>query len=72
MVFYFYRFFIFIPQILLFVFAELIFVTANLRTIKNNFDVVIVLPLALFAAVEHGHLDKARTILESTDVDINR
>ncbi|KAG5309279.1 ANKF1 protein, partial [Pseudoatta argentina] len=26
---------------------------------------------ALFAAVEHGHLDKARTILESTDVDIN-
>lgn len=72
MVFYFYRFFIFIPQILLFVFAELIFVTANLRTIKNNFDVVIVLSLALFAAVEHGHLDKARTILESTDVDINR
>ncbi|XP_076183926.1 ankyrin repeat and fibronectin type III domain containing protein wide awake isoform X4 [Ptiloglossa arizonensis] len=27
--------------------------------------------LALFAAVEHGHLDKARTILESTDVDVN-
>ncbi|XP_060827146.1 ankyrin repeat and fibronectin type-III domain-containing protein 1 isoform X6 [Bombus pascuorum] len=26
---------------------------------------------ALFAAVEHGHLDKARTILESTDVDVN-
>ncbi|CAO1419400.1 unnamed protein product [Diamesa serratosioi] len=26
---------------------------------------------ALFAAVEHGHLDKVRTILESTDVDIN-
>ncbi|XP_018305620.1 uncharacterized protein [Mycetomoellerius zeteki] len=26
---------------------------------------------ALFAAVEHGHLDKARTILESTDVNIN-
>ncbi|XP_043516563.1 uncharacterized protein LOC122532121 isoform X2 [Frieseomelitta varia] len=25
----------------------------------------------LFAAVEHGHLDKARTILESTDVDVN-
>ncbi|KYN39236.1 hypothetical protein ALC56_06369 [Trachymyrmex septentrionalis] len=27
---------------------------------------------ALFAAVEHGHLDKVRTILESTDVNINR
>ncbi|XP_018342286.1 PREDICTED: uncharacterized protein LOC108748561 isoform X2 [Trachymyrmex septentrionalis] len=26
---------------------------------------------ALFAAVEHGHLDKVRTILESTDVNIN-
>uniref|UniRef100_A0A1A9ZLC6 Ankyrin repeat and fibronectin type-III domain-containing protein 1 n=1 Tax=Glossina pallidipes TaxID=7398 RepID=A0A1A9ZLC6_GLOPL len=26
---------------------------------------------ALFSAVEHGHLDKARTILESTDIDIN-
>ncbi|XP_036324599.1 uncharacterized protein LOC118737893 [Rhagoletis pomonella] len=26
---------------------------------------------ALFSAVEHGHLDKARTILESTDVDVN-
>ncbi|XP_041977983.1 uncharacterized protein LOC121732232 isoform X2 [Aricia agestis] len=26
---------------------------------------------ALFAAVEHGYLDKARNILESTDVDIN-
>ncbi|XP_043250297.1 uncharacterized protein LOC122396185 isoform X2 [Colletes gigas] len=26
---------------------------------------------ALFAAVEHGHLDKARSILESTDVDVN-
>ncbi|XP_067208007.1 ankyrin repeat and fibronectin type-III domain-containing protein 1 isoform X3 [Linepithema humile] len=25
----------------------------------------------LFAAVEHGHLDKTRTILESTDVNIN-
>lgn len=30
------------------------------------------LSLALFSAVEHGHLDKARTILESTDVDVNR
>lgn len=27
---------------------------------------------ALFSAVENGHLEKARTILESTDVDINR
>lgn len=27
--------------------------------------------VALFAAVEHGHLEKARTILESTDVDVN-
>jgi hypothetical protein len=27
---------------------------------------------ALFSAVEHGHLEKARTILESTDVDVNR
>ncbi|CAG2065536.1 unnamed protein product, partial [Timema podura] len=27
---------------------------------------------ALFAAVEHGHVDRARTILESTDVDVNR
>lgn len=27
---------------------------------------------ALFMAVEHGHLEKARTILESTDVDVNR
>lgn len=27
---------------------------------------------ALFAAIEHGHLEKARTILESTDVDVNR
>ncbi|XP_073995813.1 ankyrin repeat and fibronectin type III domain containing protein wide awake isoform X3 [Rhodnius prolixus] len=26
---------------------------------------------ALFAAVEHGHADKAKTILESTDVDVN-
>ncbi|XP_049869455.1 uncharacterized protein LOC126369199 isoform X2 [Pectinophora gossypiella] len=26
---------------------------------------------ALFAAVEHGYLDKARNILESTDVDVN-
>ncbi|XP_069684957.1 ankyrin repeat and fibronectin type-III domain-containing protein 1 isoform X3 [Periplaneta americana] len=26
---------------------------------------------ALFAAVEHGHVDRARTILESTDVDVN-
>ncbi|XP_020294341.1 ankyrin repeat and fibronectin type-III domain-containing protein 1 isoform X3 [Pseudomyrmex gracilis] len=26
---------------------------------------------ALFAAVEHGYLDKARTILESTDVNVN-
>ncbi|XP_060521870.1 ankyrin repeat and fibronectin type-III domain-containing protein 1 isoform X2 [Cylas formicarius] len=26
---------------------------------------------ALFAAVENGHLEKARTILESTDVDVN-
>ncbi|XP_067005275.2 ankyrin repeat and fibronectin type-III domain-containing protein 1 [Anabrus simplex] len=26
---------------------------------------------ALFAAVEHGHADRARTILESTDVDVN-
>jgi len=56
----------------LFVFAEITLTTANLRAIKNNLDVFIVLFLALFAAVEHGHLDKARTILESTDVDINR
>lgn len=27
---------------------------------------------ALFAAIEHGHLEKVRTILESTDVDVNR
>lgn len=27
--------------------------------------------IALFAAVEHGHVDKAKTILESTDVDVN-
>lgn len=26
---------------------------------------------ALFSAVEHGHLEKARTILESTDVNVN-
>ncbi|KAJ9587135.1 hypothetical protein L9F63_019341, partial [Diploptera punctata] len=26
---------------------------------------------ALFAAVEHGHVDRARTILESTDVNVN-
>ncbi|XP_055377283.1 uncharacterized protein LOC129609384 isoform X2 [Condylostylus longicornis] len=26
---------------------------------------------ALFSAVEHGHLEKAKTILESTDVDVN-
>ncbi|XP_031777819.1 uncharacterized protein LOC100123939 isoform X5 [Nasonia vitripennis] len=26
---------------------------------------------ALFAAVEHGHIDKARAILESTDVNVN-
>ncbi|KAL0130197.1 hypothetical protein PUN28_002051 [Cardiocondyla obscurior] len=36
------------------------------RRVKGHRAVV-----ALFAAVEHGHLDKARTILESTDVDIN-
>ncbi|KAJ8957396.1 hypothetical protein NQ318_004876 [Aromia moschata] len=33
-----------------------------------NFDLFV---SALFAAVEHGHLEKARTILESTDVDVN-
>ncbi|CAH2266073.1 jg17599 [Pararge aegeria aegeria] len=27
---------------------------------------------ALFAAVEHGYVDKARNILDSTDVDVNR
>ncbi|VEN51533.1 unnamed protein product, partial [Callosobruchus maculatus] len=27
---------------------------------------------ALFDAVQHGHMEKARTILESTDVDVNR
>lgn len=37
---------------------------------KNNPDVIVF--LALFAAVEHGHLDKTRTILESTDVNVNR
>lgn len=63
-------FFILISQMLLF--AGIIFAAANLRTIRNNLDVVIVLFLALFAAVEHGHLDKARTILESTDVEVNR
>lgn len=26
---------------------------------------------ALFSAVEHGHLEKARTILESSDVNVN-
>ncbi|XP_011866919.1 PREDICTED: uncharacterized protein LOC105561495 isoform X5 [Vollenhovia emeryi] len=36
------------------------------RRVKGHRAIV-----ALFAAVEHGHLDKARTILESTDVDIN-
>ncbi|XP_014601257.1 PREDICTED: uncharacterized protein LOC106785375 isoform X3 [Polistes canadensis] len=36
------------------------------RRVKGHRAVV-----ALFAAVEHGHLDKARTILESTDVDVN-
>jgi len=40
--------------------------------IKNNLNIVIISFLALFAAVEHGHVDKARTILESTDVDVNR
>ncbi|XP_066594906.1 uncharacterized protein wake isoform X2 [Prorops nasuta] len=47
----------------------------------NNFSSIHINPLstqslnihlhALFAAVEHGHLDKARTILESTNVDVN-
>lgn len=27
---------------------------------------------ALFAAVEHGYVEKAKTILESSDVDVNR
>ncbi|XP_068990184.1 ankyrin repeat and fibronectin type-III domain-containing protein 1 isoform X5 [Neodiprion pinetum] len=36
------------------------------RRVKGHRAVV-----ALFAAVEQGHLDKARTILESTDVDVN-
>ncbi|XP_067208009.1 ankyrin repeat and fibronectin type-III domain-containing protein 1 isoform X7 [Linepithema humile] len=36
------------------------------RRVKGHRAVV-----ALFAAVEHGHLDKTRTILESTDVNIN-
>lgn len=36
------------------------------------FYVCVLFLTALFAAVEHGHLDKARTILESTDVDVNR
>lgn len=39
---------------------------------KTNCGIVALLLSALFAAVEHGHLDKARTILESTDVDVNR
>lgn len=49
------------------------------NAIPNNFSAFIVhLPLgtvlraALFSAVENGHMEKARTILESTDVDINR
>lgn len=50
-------------------FCQICFVIANLRTIKI---VIVSLLLALFAAVEHGHLDKARSILESTDVDVNR
>jgi len=40
--------------------------------VKNNLNIAIISFLALFAAVEHGHVDKARTILESTDVDVNR
>lgn len=40
---------------------------------NGSFNLFLVLTFsALFAAVEHGHLDKARTILESTDVDVNR
>jgi hypothetical protein len=37
-----------------------------------NYKNVVCVFAALFAAVEHGHVDKARTILESTDVDVNR
>lgn len=43
--------------------------------VKKNFITYVkknLLFTALFAAVEHGHIDKARTILESTDVDVNR
>lgn len=40
---------------------------------SEDFNVFCIFALvALFSAVENGHLEKARTILESTDVDINR
>lgn len=42
----------------------------NLGNLIINFYFVFVIS-ALFSAVEHGHLEKARTILESTDVDVN-
>jgi len=45
----------------------------TIMLIKNNLNIYRIISfLALFAAVEHGHVDKARTILESTDVDVNR
>nr|XP_049699473.1 ankyrin repeat and fibronectin type-III domain-containing protein 1 isoform X5 [Helicoverpa armigera] len=36
-----------------------------------NIHLHVLFVTALFAAVEHGYLDKARNILESTDVDVN-
>ncbi|KAI5652066.1 ankyrin repeat and fibronectin type-III domain-containing protein 1 [Phthorimaea operculella] len=41
------------------------------RAQQNSVPQVNIHQHALFAAVEHGYLDKARNILESTDVDVN-
>ncbi|CAH2106139.1 unnamed protein product [Euphydryas editha] len=43
----------------------------NARAHQDKITQVNIHLQALFAAVEHGYLDKARNILESTDVDVN-
>uniref|UniRef100_A0A182MSW6 Ras-associating domain-containing protein n=1 Tax=Anopheles culicifacies TaxID=139723 RepID=A0A182MSW6_9DIPT len=47
--------------------AQHLLLRSNRLTVSDNHN----LSNTLFSAVEHGHLEKARTILESTDVDVN-
>lgn len=38
----------------------------------NNYDSFLKIILGLFAAVEHGQLEKARNILTTCEVQVNR